>query len=411
VGSPVWTPKDSTIYTTGNVGVGTEVAQKPLDVAEAGGIRISQTAEASSDNEIYFADNGQIRSLDDSHRIIFNRAGNDLELRENGTITFSAGATQGQRTALMQITSSTNVPFSPAISGTVAIACSGGVMGNWGVVGNISTGGNVNVAGNISIGNGTVLSGSRGNLGIGTASPTQLVDINGAMALRGPLSTFDGATQRALIQYESNGLIVRDGAAGSDQWWMYFAPGQVIRFLGGTQNTADARFIITNGNVGIGTANPQYRLDVSGDIGVSGDVFLTGADCAEEFDAGGTEPPGPGTVVVIDEAGALRESRSAYDKRVAGVVSGGGEFRHGLILDKRSTEEPRVPVALVGKVYCKADAQYSPIEVGDLLTTSPTEGHAMKAADPLKAFGSVIGKALRSLKEGQGLIPILVALQ
>jgi hypothetical protein len=62
-------------------------------------------------------------------------------------------------------------------------------------------------------------------------------------------------------------------------------------------------------------------------------------------------------------------------------------------------------------VYCKVDAQYSPIEVGDLLTTSPTPGHAMKADDPLKAFGTVIGKALRPLSEGQGLIPILIALQ
>jgi hypothetical protein len=35
----------------------------------------------------------------------------------------------------------------------------------------------------------------------------------------------------------------------------------------------------------------------------------------------------------------------------------------------------------------------------------------MKAADPSRAFGSVIGKALRRLAAGRGLIPILVALQ
>ena len=56
-----------------------------------------------------------------------------------------------------------------------------------------------------------------------------------------------------------------------------------------------------------------------------------------------------------------------------------------------------MPVALVGKVYCKVDASYSPIEVGDLLTTSLTPGHAMKANDHVKAFGAVIGKALRRL--------------
>jgi hypothetical protein len=35
----------------------------------------------------------------------------------------------------------------------------------------------------------------------------------------------------------------------------------------------------------------------------------------------------------------------------------------------------------------------------------------MKATDPGRAFGAVLGKALGSLKEGQGLLPVLVALQ
>ena len=35
----------------------------------------------------------------------------------------------------------------------------------------------------------------------------------------------------------------------------------------------------------------------------------------------------------------------------------------------------------------------------------------MKAAEPLRAFGAVIGKALRPLNAGQALIPILIALQ
>jgi len=46
-----------------------------------------------------------------------------------------------------------------------------------------------------------------------------------------------------------------------------------------------------------------------------------------------------------------------------------------------------------------------------MLSTSPTRGHAMKATDPLQAFGAVIGKALRRVAGGRGLIPILVALQ
>ena len=72
---------------------------------------------------------------------------------------------------------------------------------------------------------------------------------------------------------------------------------------------------------------------------------------------------------------------------------------------------PRMPIALIGKVYCKVDADFAVVHVGDLLTTSPTRGYAMKADDPQKAFGAVIGKALKSMSHGQGLIPILIALQ
>ena len=62
-------------------------------------------------------------------------------------------------------------------------------------------------------------------------------------------------------------------------------------------------------------------------------------------------------------------------------------------------------------MFCKTEATHASVEVGDLLTTSSIHGYAMKANDPVKAFGAVIGKALRPLKKGKGLIPILVTLQ
>jgi hypothetical protein len=173
----------------------------------------------------------------------------------------------------------------------------------------------------------------------------------------------------------------------------------------------------SNSGVGIiGRGNIAGRFE--GNVEVTGDIRLLGADCAEEFDTSGADKVEPGTVMVLSSSeGALEVSSKAYDKRVAGVASGAGGFKPGIVLDKKQLQEEsnenkrRMPIALMGKVYCKVDADYSPIEVGDLLTTSPTEGHAMKASDPMKAFGSVIGKALRSLKEGKGLIPILISMQ
>jgi hypothetical protein len=107
----------------------------------------------------------------------------------------------------------------------------------------------------------------------------------------------------------------------------------------------------------------------------------------------------------------LRQCIEAYDTKVAGVLSGAGDCKPGILLGKRPSKNRRMPLALNGKVYCKVDAQYASISIGDLLTTSPTPGHAMKVSDPLKAGGAILGKALRPLTQGKALIPILVTLQ
>ncbi len=151
---------------------------------------------------------------------------------------------------------------------------------------------------------------------------------------------------------------------------------------------------------------------VSGTVTVGVDIVLSGGqDCAEEFDLVADADAEPGTVMVFSDDAALRACNQAYDKRVAGVVSGAGDYKPAVVLDKRASSHRRASVGLIGKVFCKADAQYAPIDVGDVLTTSPTIGHAMKATDSAAAFGTVIGKALRPLQSGQGLIPILVTLQ
>jgi hypothetical protein len=164
------------------------------------------------------------------------------------------------------------------------------------------------------------------------------------------------------------------------------------------------------GGIGVfGTGRVAGRFE--GDVEVTGDIRLVHADCAEDFDIAGMEKIESGTVMVLNQDGTLQPSQQPYDKKVAGVISGTGDYKPAIVLDRQPTDTNRLAIALIGKVYCKVDARYLPIEVGDLLTTSPTRGHAMKAEDSLKAFGAVIGKALRPLASGHGLIPILIALQ
>jgi len=176
----------------------------------------------------------------------------------------------------------------------------------------------------------------------------------------------------------------------------------------------------TAGGIGVlGFGKTAGRFN--GDVEVTGDIKLLNprnADCAEDFDIL-EQNVEPGTVMVVTQNGSLQSSHQEYDKKVAGVVSGAGGYTPAMVLarerqslvTRNGKKKNRLPIALIGKVYCKVDAEQSPIEIGDLLTTSCRKGYAMKAKDPTKAFGAVIGKALGSIQEGLGMIPVLVTLQ
>ncbi|MEU5784863.1 hypothetical protein [Micromonospora lupini] len=157
-------------------------------------------------------------------------------------------------------------------------------------------------------------------------------------------------------------------------------------------------------------ANPDTRAYTVVIDGVHGDISLSNADLAEEFDvaAGHLHSAIPGAVLVIGETGALELADKPYDSAVAGVVSGAGSFAPAMVLDRRPDSDERRPLALAGKVYCLVDATHGAVRPGDLLTTSPTRGHAMRVADPLKAVGAILGKALGPLPTGRALVPILV---
>src|ERR1041384_7994798 len=76
------------------------------------------------------------------------------------------------------------------------------------------------------------------------------------------------------------------------------------------------------------------KLEVRGDVEVTGDIRLAGGDLAELFDSRpAPHLAEPGTVMSLDEDGKIAPSASAYDKKVIGVVAGAGSHRPGMILD------------------------------------------------------------------------------
>src|SRR5690606_27952695 len=136
------------------------------------------------------------------------------------------------------------------------------------------------------------------------------------------------------------------------------------------------------------------------------------ADLAEPFEF--SEPDvAEGSVMVIDpnEPGKLQVGRQAYDRRVAGVVSGANGVQPGISLRQDGMLADGRNVALTGRVYVRAHAQHGAIEPGDLHTTFPPRGHAMQVVDHARAQGAILGMAMSPLAEAQGTVLVLVTLQ
>lgn len=157
-----------------------------------------------------------------------------------------------------------------------------------------------------------------------------------------------------------------------------------------------------------------------GDVRVEGNIetevleITGGSDLAENFTMAEPATDMAGMLVAIDAAnpGQIKISDQAYDKTIAGVISGAGGINTGMLMgQKGSIADGKVPVALTGRVYCHASTINGPIQPGDLLTSSPVKGHAMKAGKGKKSQGAIIGKAMTALEEGEGLVLVLISLQ
>lgn len=231
-----------------------------------------------------------------------------------------------------------------------------------------------------------------GKVGIGITSPQAELHLVGGIQINNPSNT----NKTLFLGYNHTG----DYSFVSSWDW-------------GTSSWRNLVLNAGGGNVGIGTTTPGRKLDIVGTARATVLEITGGSDLAEPFRVAGAAAE-PGMVLSIDPArpGHLRIASTPYDRTVAGVVSGAGGVRPGMIMGQAgSIADGDVPVALSGRVYVLADASIAPIEPGDLLTTSAAPGYAMKAVDPARAQGAVLGKAMTGLASGRGQVLVLVALQ
>ena len=177
-------------------------------------------------------------------------------------------------------------------------------------------------------------------------------------------------------------------------------------------NRAGGNIIV--GHVGQNDDQSVFRVDSNGTVFANGGFQPSGADFAESMAVVGDRSKyAAGDLLVIEPTSNrhLALAQQPYSSLVAGIYS----TKPGMLGSTRRVDETpakdEVPLAVVGIVPCKVSAENGAIQVGDLLVTSSTPGHAMRGTDRSRMLGAVVGKALEPLTQGTGVIQVLVTLQ
>ncbi len=354
-------------------------------------------------------------------------------------------------------TNSSSTANSAGVRG-ISTAATGGVWGVWGTaqavagagvfginstaggtgvrgLNNAGTGGGVGVFGQVNSTSdgsygvyGSAINGGRGVVGDSTSSDGVWGVSGSGVGVRGVSDTNAGVAAYTstggialYAERTSNGNKGWLGGAGEGGWAeSSTGDGFIAKAFAANKSGIYCENTNTAGNA-IYANGKGYFV---GEISVPVITIRGGADVAEPFDVASSPmtatsdatDAAPGMLVVIDAAspGKLMVSSESYDTKVAGIISGANGLAPGLTLraiDHQHADGDHA-VAMTGRVWCYVDASYGAVTPGDRLTTSPTPGHAMKVSDDTRAPGSVVGKAMTPLANGEkGLVLVLVNLQ
>ena len=192
---------------------------------------------------------------------------------------------------------------------------------------------------------------------------------------------------------------------------------------GGTNWLTEFSILASTGDVGIGTATPETRLQVTGgglcvgsdancntDNDTEGVVYssstsMTAYDVAEQYPTKDTTIVA-GEVITMDPNNDVFVVRSStpYDPRAIGAISTAPGVLLGGFNGAQFRNEHQVNVALSGRIPVKASTENGIIQQGDFVTTSSTPGKIMKAT----RAGYVIGQALGDYNASTGTVMVFV---
>lgn len=177
------------------------------------------------------------------------------------------------------------------------------------------------------------------------------------------------------------------------------------------------------GRIVLSDSDGNNKILLLGDYNGTGDGRIItdeieikgGSDLAEMFDISNEESVvDPGLLVSLDpdNPGQLMISNQAYDKKIAGIISGANGIKAGILMGQDETiADGDNLVTLSGRTYLKANTSNGAIKIGDSITSSKIAGEAMRASKKKKSRGAIVGKALTSLEDGSGYILVLVSLR
>jgi hypothetical protein len=165
-----------------------------------------------------------------------------------------------------------------------------------------------------------------------------------------------------------------------------------------------------------GTVKPCSKADDTKVVGVVGPTLeLEDGELTVVIMGHQGAKPDEEHVQVLEKRLARAEARKAEFEGTAERADEKEQIEREITMLKSQLEEAKSITRQVVRV--KADANYGAIKAGDLLTTSSTKGHAMKAQPvdvggvEIYRPGTIIGKALEPLESGTGLIEVFVTLQ
>jgi hypothetical protein len=119
-----------------------------------------------------------------------------------------------------------------------------------------------------------VVEGLEGNVGIGTNAPGSKLEIIG------DLRVHDGSVQhKGVIGFGSSDVILENNVSGN-----HVGEFRIKNFNGSGYN--DAFFISGNGNIGIGTVSPSFKLDLLGNLRIASDGTFAGPAASFRFFSG-----------------------------------------------------------------------------------------------------------------------------